>query len=136
MNIQVQPGIPGATEPCLFKAGQFVRVKGGEKVGRVIEDTPSEGGFTRVQMFDDPEGFWGPGGKTSFGTGCLTLLVDAAPSLDIDLIKEKLMKLIAVSDLAEDVGTLEMVSEENLRSHLRLIGSITADTTCDLLDLF
>ena len=57
------------------------------------------------------------------------------PALDTELANKHLMKLIAVSDLAEDVGTLERASEENLRSHLRLISSMIADTTCDLLDM-
>jgi hypothetical protein len=132
MNTQVQPDISGAALPCLFKAGQFVRL--GENVGRVIEDTEAKGFYTRVQMFDDPNGRWGRDGKASFGPGCLRLLVDA-PSLDLEKVSDELMKLIAVSDLANGLGIESMRDDENLRSHFRLIGSIVADRTCNLLDM-
>jgi hypothetical protein len=144
MNIRVQPGISGAALPCLlFKAGQFVRIKRGETVGRVLEDTDVSGS-TNVQIFDDDS--WG---TPSFGPGCLTMWTPEAiipppaplpvplPPLDCTKATELLMKLLAAFELTDDLGRLELETgnDSPLPFHLRLIGSTFSETTCDLLDM-
>jgi hypothetical protein len=146
MNANIQTSNIKSATP-LFKAGQFVRIKGGEIVGRVLEDTDA-GGFTKVKIFDDPT--WT--GTRSFGPGCLTMwtpvvvIPQPAPlppllaPLDLEKVNERLMKIITYSDLARNLGDLEMSNEERsgddlLPFHLKLIGSAVDDTTCDLLEM-
>src|ERR1700675_4798077 len=113
MNMHVQPDISGVANPCLFEVGNIVRI-GKTLIGRVIEDTPHEGATTKVQIFSDPESFWGPDGIASFGPGLLTLLVDAPPHdfdrlppavvpLDIGEIQTQTFKILQAWEL---IGTL------------------------------
>lgn len=151
MNANIQASEIASALPIqlLFKAGDFIRVKGGEPVGRVLEDTPDENSFTRVQMFDDdPDSCWGPEGKSSFGPGCLTMWtpnvvrqVFAAPKpvllppIDLERAKELLMNLVAAWELVRDLGRLEMESGNHscLPSHLQLLGKTFGDTTDEIV---
>lgn len=62
--------------------------------------------------------------------------------MDLDKANERLMKIVAISDLLEDLGRLEMNADEDagkeghlLPFHLQLIGSTLSDVACDLLDM-
>jgi hypothetical protein len=151
MNMHVEPALAGMEAACLFTAGQFVRIQGGAIVGRVLTDT--EGDATRVHIFGTPGSAWGEtDSEANFGPGCLAMWTQdfvmpvAAPPclpmplLDIDRTNERLMKIVAMSDLLGDLGRLEMAStvrdaDDLLPSHLEFIHSVLDDTVGDLLDM-
>jgi hypothetical protein len=145
MNMNVKPVSDVAMLCLLFKAGQFIRLKGGENVGRVIEDTEEARGFyTRVQMFDDPDSRWGFEGKANFGPGCLTMwtpdivLPVAAPSLPPLDIKETYREIFKILCALESIefmaktGIAEGSSE--CLTHIEFVASTFADTTLDIID--
>jgi hypothetical protein len=145
MNIQVQPVIAGAALPCLlFKAGQFVRIKNSEVVGRVIEDTSDEYSNTRVHIFDDSDSSWGT--NPSFGPGCLKMWAPeivvecqpvVTPPMDLGKAYDLLRRILAAFELTEDLGKREIASGNDslLANHLELIGDTFSDTTMELLDM-
>jgi hypothetical protein len=62
------------------------------------------------------------------------------PSLDLEKVNELLMKIVSYSNLANDLGNLEMNNEKResddlLPSHIHLIGNAIDDAACDLLDM-
>jgi hypothetical protein len=151
MNIQVQPGISGAALPCsLFTAGDFVRTNDGE-VGQVVRGTSDKHSLTILLLENRPEVEIGSGqGYADYEPGCLTMwtpgiVVPVAapvplPSLDLEKVNELLMKIVSYSNLANDLGNLEMNNEKResddlLPSHINLIGNAIDDAACDLLDM-
>jgi hypothetical protein len=148
VNASIQtPIVDSATPALLFKVGQFIRLMGGETVGRVLEDT-DEKGFTKVQIFDDPA--WD--GTPSFDSGCLTMWtpdvvipVPASkpvppPPLDCEKANDLLMKLVASNDLLGNLAQLEMSnslrdSDDLLAFNIRFLTPGDDDTLGDLLDM-
>ena len=73
MNINVTP-ISGAASPCLFEAGDFVRLtRLPNVVGRVVYDTDDTISITAIEIIDGQAGYV-EGSIMMFGDGLLTVL--------------------------------------------------------------
>ena len=131
-----QPGISGVALPCVFKAGDFVRIKGGSETGRVTEVAENEDypiPYT-VCVFGDTNT------ERDFASGQLEMWVSwtVQQPLNLEKANEHLMKIVTLSDLLGDLGKLGMNSPDAndlLPPHLPLIGSILSGVACDLLDM-
>jgi hypothetical protein len=140
MNMHVHPGISGAALPCVFKVGDFVRIKGSANTGRITEVAENEDypiPYT-VCVFGDPNT------ENDFAAGQLEMWRSwtVQQPLDLEKAEERLMKIISLSELLEDLGRLEANNDADvgkpghfLPYHLQLIGSIVSDVACDLLDM-
>jgi hypothetical protein len=142
MNMNVKP-VSDAALPCIFKIGDFVRIKGTEDTGRVIEVAENEDYPIpyRVCVFGDTNT------GRDFASGCLEMWSPRTkplplPPLDLRKVNERLMKVVAATDLLKDLATAEMNSNEDagkpgelLSYHLQFVGSVLEDTTSDLLNM-
>jgi hypothetical protein len=145
MNMHVTPASAVAL-PCLFKVGDFVRLKGGEIVGRVLEATKD--GLTGVQLYDNPEG-WDE--KFSFGPGCLTMWTpdvvvpngtgpEAALPFDFERLKELTIKQLGAFELLGDLAraaqdAAEDANDESFRNNVELVADTFSDMPCEVLDM-
>jgi hypothetical protein len=155
MNAGIQASNIDSAVPIqvLFKAGQFVRIKGGKTVGRVVEDTPDENSSTRVQVFDDDS--WGT--SPSFSPGALTMWTPdevrrvpapkpeptpPTPLMDVVFAEQVAMRASALIDLLNELGAAEGNNGKGagspghlLAQHAVLIASLLDETNDDLLEI-
>jgi hypothetical protein len=142
MNMQVQPDISGAALPCLFKIGDFVRIKGGSETGRVLEDT-DDGGYTRVHVFDTGNR-WGQDGNARF-QGCLEMWTPLTARdqfkerMEIDRLHKLVMGHLAsfelIGKLVKETDEDPKADHENILSHVGHVADISADAACETVEM-
>jgi hypothetical protein len=155
MNANIRASAAELARPIqvLFKAGQFVRVTGGNAVGRVLEDTMDETSSTRVQVFDDDS--WG--NNPSFGPGALTMWTPdeicratspkpvPKPPLDVMRVLELMLKITGAWELTSDLVRSARAeadqsaqichAHESLINNIELIADTFGDMAGEILEM-
>jgi len=135
MNIQVQPVISGIAIPRLFEVGHFVRIRGTEDVGRVVEDDGDDenNGPYSVCVFGEASR------DESFSSGHLEIWTPqarpAAVPLDNEKLQSQFLKILGAFELIEDIAKQALANGGDERfNHVELVATTFADMTCEILD--
>ncbi len=157
MNMHVQPGISPAANPCLFEAGNIVRIGKSESIGRVIEGQRDR---YAVRIFGEPDSVWGEENNTAtFTADCLeiwmptnerpvvvppVIVAPVAAPLNAGELMEDTFKILQACEL---IGTLVQTAVEKdaldptvnheheaFLNNVGFVASLAADMTSHLLD--
>jgi hypothetical protein len=143
MNMHVTP-TSGAASPCLFKAGDFVRLKSMPKVvGRVLADTHDT---TTIKILDGG-GSWQEGETERFGPGCLAMWTAdegvpvAQRPFDFEVFTTLSARLVGSYDLMDTLCQALRSSDDqaaeldNFLNNMENIADTYGEVACQALDM-